>query len=193
MKRSGTIQSRRWTRVEYDRLIERGILDEDEPIELLDGLLLLKEPKNSPHATGVTLVAEALRAAFGPGWIVRVQDPIALDNRSEPEPDVCVVPGSPRDYRDAHPTHAALIVEVADSGLRTARNRKASAYARTRIADYWILNLVDRVLEVHREPFRSENRGRRWGYRSIQNLGPGDLVSPLAAPASRILVADLLP
>ena len=148
----------RWTRREYARLIDHGLLDEDDPVELLDGLLLVKEPQSSPHRTAVLLAAKTLERAFGDGWFVQVQSPIGLDDRSEPEPDLCVVRGSPRDYVDAHPTRPALIVEVALSGLRIARGRKAAAYARGRIADYWIVNLADRVLEVHREPDRKSTR-----------------------------------
>jgi Uma2 family endonuclease len=183
----------RWTRRQYARLIDHGFLDEDDPIELLDGLLLVKEPQSSPHRTAVLLVAKTLERAFGDAWFVQVQSPIGLDNRSEPEPDVCVVRGSPRDYTDAHPTRAALIVEVALSGLRVARGRKATAYARGGIADYWILNLIDRVLEVHREPARPGPARRRWGYASIETLGAEATVVPLAAPSATVRVADLLP
>ena len=144
----------RWSRDEYARLIDHGFLDEDAPIELLDGLLLIKEPQHSPHRTAVLLVAKAMERAFGEGWFVQTQSPIILGDRSEPEPDVCVVQGSPRDYVDAHPRRPALIIEVAQSGLRVARGRKATVYARARIADYWIVNLVEGVLEVHREPAR---------------------------------------
>jgi Uma2 family endonuclease len=184
---------RRWTRREYARLIDLGILDEDEPIELLDGLLLVKEPQSSAHMTAVTLVAQALERAFGEGWFVQVQGPIGLDDRSEPEPDVCVVRGAPRDYIDAHPTRPALVVEVTLSGLRAARGRKAIAYARGGIADYWIVNLADRVLEVYREPARPGPARRRWGYASIETLGADGAVIPLAAPSARVRVADLLP
>ena len=184
---------RRWTRYEYARLIDHGVLDEDEPIELLDGLLLVKEPQHSPHRTAVLLVAKALEQAFGEGWFVQTQSPIILDDRSEPEPDVCVVRGSPRDYVDAHPRRPALIVEVAQLGLRRARGRKASAYARARIADYWIVNLVDRVLEVHREPARPGPALRRWAYAAIESLGADATVTPLAAPRATIRVADLRP
>jgi Uma2 family endonuclease len=184
---------RRWTRHEYERLIDHGFLDEDDPIELLDGLLLVKEPQHSPHSTSLVLVAKALEPAFGAGWFVRTQCPIILDDRSEPEPDVCVVRGSPRDYVQAHPRYPALVVEVAQSGLRVARGRKATAYARARIADYWIVNLVDRVLEVHREPARPGPARRRWGYAAIETLGVDAAIAPLAAPAAPIRVADLLP
>ena len=154
MKQTARPTLYRWTRREYAKLIDRGILDEDDPIELLDGLLLVKEPHSSSHRTAVVLVARALERAFGDGWFVQVQSPIGLDVRSEPEPDVSVVRGSPRDYTDAHPTRPDLVVEVALSGLAIARGRKTTAYARAGIADYWIVNLVDRVLEVHREPAR---------------------------------------
>ena len=187
------LRQRRWTRPEYERLIDHGFLDEDDPIELLDGLLLVKEPQHSPHRTAVLLVARALERAFGEGWFVQAQSPIVLDDRSEPEPDVCVVCGSPRDYVDAHPTHPALIVEVAQSGLRRARGRKATAYARAQIADYWIVNLIDRVLEVHREPARPGPAQRHWGYVAIEALGADATITPLAAPAAVIRVGDLLP
>src|SRR6266446_7968405 len=124
MKRAERPVLHRWTRHEYERLIDHGFLDEDDPIELLDGLLLVKEPQHSSHRTAVLLVAKAVERAFGEGWFVQTQSPIILDDRSEPEPDVCVVPGSPRDYVDAHPTRPALIVEVAQSGLRVARGRR---------------------------------------------------------------------
>jgi Uma2 family endonuclease len=137
-------KTRRFNRVEYARLIDHGVLDEDEPIELLDGLLLVKEPQHSLHRTAVLLVASALVQAFGAGWFVQSQSPIILDDRSEPEPDVCVIRGSPRDYVQAHPSRPALVVEVAQSGLALARGRKAAAYARAQIADYWIVDLIER-------------------------------------------------
>jgi Uma2 family endonuclease len=193
MKQAERTPLHRWTRHEYARLIDHGFLDEDDPIELLDGLLLVKEPQSTSHRTAVVLVAGALERAFGEGWFVQVQSPIALDPRSEPEPDVCVVRGLPRDYADDHPAHPALVVEVTLSGLRTARGRKARGYARGGIADYWIVNLVDRVLEVHREPARPGPARPRWGYLSIETLGADALVSPLAAPSARVRVADLLP
>ena len=183
----------RWSRREYGLMIDHGLLDEDDPVELLDGLLLVKEPQHSPHRTAVLLAAKALERGFGEGWFVQTQSPIILDDRSEPEPDVCVVRGSPRDYAAAHPTRPALIVEVAQSGLLLARGRKAAAYARAGIADYWILNLGDRVLEVYREPARPGPARRNWGYLVIETLGADATVMPLAAPAAAISVADLLP
>jgi Uma2 family endonuclease len=183
----------RWSRHEYGQLIDHGFLNEDDPVELLDGLLLVKEPQHSPHRTAVLLTAKALERGFGEGWFVQTQSPIILDDRSEPEPDVCVVRGSPRDYAAEHPTRPALIVEVAQAGLTLARGRKTAAYARTGIADYWILNLGARVLEVHREPARPGPARRAWGYVAIDRLSTDATVTPLAAPAAAIRVADLLP
>jgi Uma2 family endonuclease len=183
----------RWTRDEYGRLLDHGFLDEDDPIELLDGLLLVKEPQHSRHRTAVLLVAKALERAFGAGWFVQTQSPIILDVRSEPEPDVCVVRGSPRDYVETHPMRPPLIVEVALSGLALARGRKAAAYARARIADYWIVNLVDRVLEVRREPLRPGPARRHWGYAVLEMLGAEATIAPLAAPSASVRVGDLLP
>ncbi len=186
------IRTRRWTRHEYDRLIELGVLDEDEPVELLAGRLVVKEPRRTPHAMATQLAAEALRIAFGAGWSVRVQLPIALDADSEPEPDVAVVRGAPRDYPHEHPSVPVLVVEVAHDSLRADRTLKARLYARAAVEDYWIVNLVDRVLEVHRAP-TGPSRGRRAAYADVRRVAPSEAIAPLAAPAARIVVADLLP
>jgi len=118
-----------------DRLVELGMLHEDEPIELISGELIVAEPKGSPHTTALELTAEALRAAFGLGWVVRGRDPLALDDESEPGPDVVVAPGTHRDYRDAHPSQPALLVEVSESTLAFDRRYKGSVYARAGVAD----------------------------------------------------------
>ncbi len=182
-----------WTRAEYSRLIDVGILDEDDPIELLGGQLVVREPQHTPHATAVRLADEALRRAFGSGWDVRAGLPIALDDDSEPEPDVCVVPGSPRDYANAHPTRPLLIVEVAMRSLALDRRIKASLYARAGIADYWIVNLVDRCVEVHRGPAADADASYGFSYGDVSVYRVGDDVTPLAMPGARIPVTDLLP
>ena len=184
---------RRWTRKEYDHLVELGVLHEDEPIELIGGQMVVAEPKGSPHETAVGLTADALRAAFGLGWVVREGSPIALDDESEPEPDVIVVPGRQRDYRAEHPSRPALIVEVAESSLTFDRRHKASLYARAGVADYWIVNLRRRVLEVCREPVAAPSARFGWKYRRVRILKARATVIPLAAPSATIAVADLLP
>jgi len=187
------IRSRHWTRKEYDTLVKSGFFNEDESIELLGGQLIVAEPKGSPHSTAVALTAEALRLAFGPGWLVRVQDPIALDAESEPEPDVAVVPGRARDYLAEHPARPALLVEVAESSLAFDRGHKGSLYARAGIADYWIVNLVDAVLEVYRAPALDRSAEFGWRYLDVQALRPVATVAPLARPDVTVAVADLLP
>jgi len=99
----------------------------------------------------------------------------------------------PIELLDAHPRRPALIVEVAQSGLGLARGRKGAAYARARIADYWIVNLIDRVLEVHREPASPGPARRHWGYAVVETLGADATIPPLAAPSAGVRVADLLP
>ena len=187
------VDIRRITRLEYERLIDLEFFQPDERVELIDGIMIVREPQYSPHATAIRLVCRALERAFGTGWDVRAQLPVALDDMSEPEPDASVVPGDPRDYRDAHPTRPVLIVEVALSRLTFDRRQKASLYARAGIADYWVVNLVDRVLEVYREPVADPSTPYGFRYRSMTRLRPTATVTPLAAPSTAIPVADLLP
>src|SRR5438445_688326 len=101
---------RRWTRPEYGRLIEVGVFRPGEPVELLGGELIVSEPQGSAHYTAIGLVEDALRVALGPGWLVRSQGPIALDDESEPEPDIAVTRGGRRDYSREHPSRPPLVV-----------------------------------------------------------------------------------
>ena len=188
-----TLPTKRWTRVEYDRLIEKGVFGPEDRIELLGGALVVREPQGGPHAMGIRMAEEALRQAFATGWDVRVQLPVALDDDSEPEPDISVVPGSFRDYPRDHPGRAVLIVEVAESSLSLDRAMKGSLYARAHVPDYWIVNLVDRTLEVHRDPTPDGAARHGWRYTAVTTLRAGATVSPLSAPDSPISVADLLP
>jgi Uma2 family endonuclease len=155
-------------------------------VELLDGEIIDMSPQRSAHATSVGLVEEALRRCIEDGCHLRSQKPLALDDQSEPEPDVAVVPGSLRDYAHRHPDSALLIVEVADTSLGYDQSSKAIAYARNRIQEYWILNLRDRALEVYRGPGLQ-------GYREQLLLDAGGQIAPLMAPACLIPVRDLLP
>ena len=186
------VPTRRWRRAEYDRLVELGIFA-GERLELLDGLLAVREPQGSSHAAIVGQIGEALRSAFGAGWHTRLQAPLALDDDSEPEPDVAVVAGEYRDYVTGHPSTAALVVEVADSSLGLDRRLKVGLYARAGLPEYWIVNLVEGVLEVHREPRPEPETAYGWVYRSVEIVRPPASVTPLGAPGSLIPVADLLP
>ena len=122
-----------------------GVIAPGERLELIDGLLLVREPQTSAHFSAVRLATLALGRAFGPGWEVRAQGPIALDDDSEPA-DVAVVRGAPRDYVDAHPLHRAR-GGARQPGLGP-QLPSSSLYAR-RLHQYWIVNLVDRALEDH--------------------------------------------
>jgi len=187
------LRTRHWSRLEYGRLIEKHVFHPDERLELLGGELVVREPHGDPHTLAVELVNEALVAAFGPEWRVRVQLPVALDEESEPEPDVSVAAGRARDRREPKPSRLALVVEVADSSLALDREHKGSLYARAGVPDYWIVNLVDRVLEVYREPAADATAPFGWAYRVVRRRDAEAGVAPLAAPTASIAVADLLP
>ena len=187
------LKARRWSRLEYERLVEQGMFRPDERLELLDGFLVVREPQGSRYAAAVAAAHRVLVAAFGPGYHVRDQGPVALDDTSEPEPDLVVVRGEPWDYQHAHPSAPLLVVEVSDSMLALDRRDKGGLYARAGIAEYWIVNLVDRVLEIYREPVPAPEAPYGWRYSNVRALGPSDFVSPLAAQDSRIAVAGLLP
>lgn len=187
------VRTRRWTRLEYDRLVDFGVLREDEPVELLGGQMIVAEPKGSRHSTAVGLTADALRAAFGAGWVIRVQEPVALDDESEPEPDVVVVPGQHRHYLDSHPARPALVVEIAESSLAFDRRFKSGLYARAGVADYWIVNVVDDVVEVHRGPVPDLTGEFGWRYWNVDTFSAGSWISPLWRPDVTVAVAELLP
>ena len=183
---------RRWTRAEYDQLVDLGVLRGD-PVELVGGQLVVAEPQGSYHASALGIAGDALRALLPHGWLLRIQMPVALDDESEPEPDLALVPGAWSDYRAGHPSRPALVVEVAESSLAFDREDKGSLYARGGVRDYWIVNLVDRALEVYRDPGPDPTASYGWRYRTVEQRRPGTAVSPLALPAIRVEVSDLLP
>jgi Uma2 family endonuclease len=160
---------------------------------LLDGVILEQGPMNTPHATALSLVNDALRVVFAIGWVVRGQLPLRVDQFNDPLPDVAVVTGSPRDYLAAHPTTAALVVEIADTTLRDDLTDKAERYAAAVIPEYWVLDLNARELYVLRNPAQLPAGLGAAAYRTHLTLGATDTVSPLAAPAAAVRVADLLP
>ncbi len=176
----------RLSRVEYDRAVEAGVFEADARLELVDGDLHAMTPEGSRHAAVMELVADRLRRVFDSGFHVRIRHPLAADDYSEPEPDVAVVTGAIRDYMEAHPTSAVLVVEVSSESLHHDRTVKQRLYARCGIPEYWILALPDARLEVYRDPAED-------GYRNVTRHAAGDRVAPLARPDARIVVDDLLP
>ncbi len=184
---------RRYTREEFERGAELGFFGPEERLELIGGEVFEKmSPQKGPHATAISLLEAALRNVFSRDrFVVRVQLPLALGEDHEPEPDMAVVSGSIRDFTLQHPTAALLVVEVADTTLRYDRTLKASMYASAGIACYWIVNLVDRVVEVHLEPAPMSGEPFGHHYRSITRHPAGSM---LAAPDGGVVaVADILP
>jgi len=193
MTDSTAVQTRRWTRQEYDRMIDAGVLTPEDRVELIEGEILTMTPQGSAHATAMSLGHEALRAVVGPNLHVRAQLPLALGAASEPEPDFAIVTGSPRDYREHHPTSAVLVIEIADSTLAYDREAKGSLYARFGIPEYWIVNLVERLVEVCRHPEPDDRARFGFSYRRVDRFHAGDAIAPQALPGASIAVGDLLP
>ena len=138
---------------QYHAIIQAGILTDDDCVELLEGWLVFKMPKNPPHRATTRLVRTALENILPAGWYVDSQEPITLSN-SEPEPDIVVVRGDTRQYLDRHPgaEDIALIIEVSDTTLQRDRTVKKRIYARAGISIYWIVNLVEEQVEVYSQP-----------------------------------------
>jgi Uma2 family endonuclease len=184
---TAAVQLYRWTRDEYERMASLGIFDPEARLELVDGEIVRMTPQSSRHSTAVRSVEEALRFLVDRGvFDVRVQLPLAVADDSEPKPDIAVVPGRFRDYRDRHPSRAELVVEVADASIEVDRVRKQRLYARARIPEYWIADLNGNALELLRRP-----QGDAFAVR--RRLMPDETVWPLCAPDVSISVADLLP
>jgi Uma2 family endonuclease len=167
-------------------MIDAGIFGPNDRLELLDGEVIDMSPQKSRHATAVTLVGEFMKVVFKQNATVRLQLPFLLDDNSEPEPDVAVVPGNPRDYRDAHPSRALLIVEVSDTTLAYDSGRKLAAYARAGIPEYWIVDLTGETLEVYRDPIKGT-------YAEQLSLQADQRAQPLAAGHVTLTVKDMLP
>jgi Uma2 family endonuclease len=184
-------RARRWTVEQYDRLTQLGFF-QDERVELIEGRIITMSAQLEPHCAGVNLCGRALETAFGPGFWVRRQNPLQFA-RSKPEPDLAVVRGAEQDYiKLGTPRTALLVVEISDTSLRHDRGKKASLYAKYGIADYWIVNLVDRLLEVYRDPIPDPTHRFKFRFADVRILTLNDSVTALSSPAS-IPVAQLFP
>jgi Uma2 family endonuclease len=182
----------RWTRDEYYRMAELGFFS-GRRVELIKGEVIEMSPQDSLHASAIVLLDNAVRTIFGRGFVVRTQLPLSLGLDSDPEPDIVILKGGPRDHVRSHPDSAVLIIEAAGSSLEHDRTRKLSLYAQAGIQDYWIANLVDGNLEVYRKPREAPEEPFGFGYGEKTVLLPTQSVSPLALPGAGILVSDLLP
>ncbi len=184
---------RMWTAEEFYLLLEQGFFLPNNHVELIEGEIIDMPAQKNLHAAALSVTQFALMAIFGKGYWVRVQASLDLSPLSVVDPDIAIIRGDPRTYTQNNPTSALLIVEVSDTTLSYNRNSKASLYARGGIADYWIVNLVHRQLEVYRNPVTDPSQVYGFGYASRTILDPGDVISPLAAPTAQVAVADLLP
>ena len=178
---------------QYHEMIAAGILTEDDPVELLDGCLVPKMPKNPPHTLANGLIHEALARLLPAGWFTDSQEPITTED-SEPEPDVRVVRGERRAFLERHPgpQDLGLVVEVSDATLERDRTLKKQLYARSGVPVYWIVNLRDRRLEVYTEPSGPVDVP---GYGRRHELAAGDEVPVTldGVEIGRLAVSDLLP
>jgi Uma2 family endonuclease len=178
---------------QYHEMIDNGILTEDDPVELLDGYLVAKTPRGPEHCYSTELARELLATLLPSGWFVQSQQPVTTST-SEPEPDVTVVRGVRRDYLTRHPGphEVGLMIEVSESSLPRDRNLKKCVYAAAGVPVYWILNLVDRVLEVYEAPTGPSEQP---DYGAARVYGAADVVPVVleGVEVGKVQVADLLP
>jgi Uma2 family endonuclease len=179
----------RMTVDQYESLVETGVLG-DQPVELINGLLVRKMGKKPPHVISCEAIRDELLPLTPRGWRLTIEAPVRIPEFDEPEPDLALVRGSREDYEDRHPGPAdvGLLIEVSESTLDRDRGEKELAYARGQVPHYWIVNLVDRQLEICTEPSPT-------GYRNRRILRPGEQV-PLRLDGNeigQIAVAAMFP
>jgi len=179
-------RQRRITVSEYHRMIEVGILGEDEHVQLITGTMVAMTPQGRPHARIIQRLNRLLVRVVGDDLEVLTQLPLTLLDDSEPEPDLAVVRAEDAQSGEHHPRTALLVIEVAGESLRLDRKSKAALYARAGIPEYWIVNLAESTVEVHREPDPTTD-----SYRARAVVPSGGTLTATSVPAVRIDVADL--
>ena len=185
---------RRFTIDEYHQLLDVGVFHSGDPFELLNGVIVAKMPQNSPHASSSSRLERRLAKLLPDEWLWRAGKPISIPNSdSEPEPDIAVVVGPETAYDGRHPLprDVAFVVEVSDSSLGRDAGVKLGIYAGAKIAEYWIINVNERRVEVYTQP----RGGRNPSYRTRTDYGPDDTVSVTIAGKTlgTIPVGELLP
>jgi Uma2 family endonuclease len=174
-------------------MIQAGILMEGDPVELLEGWLVRRICKNPPHIFVTQTLRDLLPRVVPTGWFVNDQEPVTTDE-SEPEPDISVVRGEPRNYRTRRPGpgDSALLIEVSDTSLRQDRTLKKRIYARASVPVYWIVNVIDRWVEVYTDPTGPADDP---GYRQRKDHGPDEEMPIIldGREVGRLVVRDLLP
>jgi Uma2 family endonuclease len=182
------VEQRRFTRLEYERLVTQGWF-EDEPVELLDGVLVTMSPQSDEHvwvsATILRLLVLRIDAsAERDRFLVQPHAPFAATDDSEPEPDIAVVPN--RAFGAGLPTRAHLLVEVSVSSLRRDRGRKRRIYASAGVPEYWIVDVAAGVIEVYTDPAGGV-------YRAVSRVERGGTLRPVELPGVAIDVLEILP
>lgn len=178
---------RRLSVEDYHQMAESGILEPGERVELVEGQIIQMAAKGTAHSAAVSRIEKLLRSRLGDQALLRFQDPIRLNDYSEPEPDVAVVHPNPIFYEDHHPTSSEvfLLIEVSDKTLKFDREVKSPAYARAGISEYWVLDVNAHKLHVYRLP--SAN-----GYQSETIMSEELTVAPLAFSECTIAIKEML-
>jgi Uma2 family endonuclease len=189
-------QLRRFSLADYYRLAELGILQPAEPVELLDGVIVQSTPGSLRHAESVARLGEQLFAQLRSNQAVEVrqQNPLTLEScASEALPDLAVVMAKKEVYQERHPRaeETLLVVEVADESLEQDQHFKRMLYAYAGIPEYWVVNLIDRLLEVHQQPFHSGSGRAEFERKST--FSPDQTVTPLTLPECQIELAKIFP
>jgi Uma2 family endonuclease len=177
-----------WTVQDYHQMSDLGILDPTERTELIAGQIVLMTAKGTPHVITLQLLATNIQDRLGKSALIRTQDPIRLDNFSEPEPDLAIVKGTILDYAEHHPVpeDIYLVIEVADSTLKQDCEVKDKLYARSNIPEYWVVDINNRQVRIFRDPTPT-------GYGSQLILTETHSVSPLAFPEIVLSIDSILP
>jgi Uma2 family endonuclease len=183
---------KRFTRTEYYSMAELGLFG-DKRVELIEGEIIEMSPQTTPHSSSIRKASTLFHDICPSGMTVSVQLPLYLGLRSEPEPDLYISKGAPGDFSKEHPTSAVLVVEIARSSVNFDRKRKGSLYAKYGIPELWLVNLIDMVIEVFREPVKDKEAIFGSRYSNVKNYRPGQEITPLHLAGVRIKVSDVLP
>lgn len=176
----------RFTTKDYYRMAETGLLKPDARVELLDGEIIDMSPIGPPHGGATKRLNRFFTGVARSRWLVAVQDPVHLDEHSDPQPDLMLLRPAPDDYSTRHPgpKDVLLLIEVADTSLDYDRGKKLPAYGRAGIPEVWIIDLLEQTIEIYRQPHAA-------GYGSIAVLRAGEKASPQPFPDAEVNVADL--
>ena len=168
---------------EYHRMIEVGILGEEGKVELIEGVIVSASPQSRKHAFVIQRLVALLSRVLDEGrYAILPQLPLTLGDRNEPEPDVAVVPAEDARSPTEHPSRALLVVEVSGDSLLKDRRFKTSIYARFGVSEYWIVNLQDETIEVHRDSDPTKAR-----YRSVLTFVRSQELQSAAVPEIRLV------